>query len=88
MRKTFHGDENGRCVLDETRDCTDCCECDKCDLDPSKNCDNCGKCLDTYNTNEKGFIEIPIDRIDMSGGEPTLEDFYKQMGLDDEDDDE
>ena len=86
MRKTFHGDENGRCVLDETQECTDCCECDKCDLDPSKICDNCGKCLDTYNTNEKGFIEIPIDRIDMSGGEPSLEDFYKQMGLDDEDD--
>lgn len=87
MRKTFHGDENGRCVLDETKECTDCCECDKCDLNPAKICDNCGKCIDFYNTNEKGFVEIPIDKIDMTGGEPSLEDFYKQMGLDAEDDD-
>ena len=88
MKNTIHGDKNGKCVLDETQDCIDCGECDRCDLDPSKICDNCGACLDAYNTNEKGFVEIPIDRIDMSGGDATLEDFYASLGLDDEDDED
>ena len=88
MKNTIHGDENGKCILDETQDCIDCFECDRCDLDPNKICDNCGACLDEYNTNEKGFVEIPIDKIDMSGGDPTLEDFYKSMGLEDDDDEE
>ena len=34
-----------KCVLDETKLCTDCGECDKCDLNPEKVCDNCGKCI-------------------------------------------
>lgn len=84
--KQIHGDENGMCVLDETKSCTDCGECDRCDIDPSKICDNCGKCLDEYNTNSKGFVEIPIDKIDMGGIDPTLEDFYKELGLDNDDD--
>lgn len=36
---------NEKCILDETKMCTDCGECDKCDLDSSKLCDNCGKCI-------------------------------------------
>lgn len=82
----IYGDENGMCVLDETSKCISCGECDRCDIDPNKICDNCEACLDTINTNEKGFVEIPVDKIDMSGAEPTLDDFYKSMGLDDEDD--
>lgn len=88
MKKTLHGDENGKCILDETLDCNDCGECDRCDIDPTKICDNCGKCLDEYNTNEKGFVEVPIDKIDMTGGEPTLDDFYAELGLLDEEDEE
>jgi len=83
-----YGDKNGMCIFDETSKCVSCGECDLCDLDPNKICDNCGACLDSYNTNEKGFIEIPIDKIDISGAEPTLDDFYKSMGLDDEEDGE
>lgn len=86
MRTLTHGDENGMCVLDETQKCDNCGECDICDLDENKICDNCGKCLDQYNTNEKGFVEIPIDKIDMSGADVSLDDFYSMMGLDDEDD--
>ena len=82
------GDDNGKCVLDEYKKCDDCGECDLCDLDPTKICNNCGACIDEFNTNEKGFVEIPIDKIDLSGAEPSLDDFYKSMGLDDEDDDE
>ena len=89
MKTKFHGDENGMCVLDETKTCNDCGECDRCDIDPTKICDNCGKCLDSYNTNSKGFVEIPIDKIIMDENtDATLEAFYKQMGLDSEDDDE
>ncbi len=83
-----YGDEKGMCIFDEASKCVACGECDLCDLDPNKICDNCGACLDQYNTNEKGFIEIPIDKIDTTGAEPTLDDFYKSMGLDDEDDGE
>ena len=36
---------NEKCILDETKMCTECGECDKCDLDSSKRCDNCGKCI-------------------------------------------
>ena len=88
MKNNTHGDKNGKCVLDETQVCTNCCECDKCDLDPTKICDNCGACIDAYNTNEKGFVEIPIDKIDMTSGDVTLEDFYKSMGLEDEEDED
>ena len=86
MKNITHGDKNGKCVLNETMNCNNCGECDRCDIDPNKICDNCGACLDAYNTNEKGFIEIPIDKIDMYGENPTLDDFYKSLGLDDEDD--
>ncbi len=34
-----------KCILDETKICTDCGECDKCDLESDKLCDNCGKCI-------------------------------------------
>ena len=83
-----HGDKNGMCVLEDDKKCNDCGECDRCDLDPTKICDNCGACISEFNTNEKGFVEIPIDRIDMTGGEPSLEDFYKMYGLEDENDED
>lgn len=83
-----HGDAQGMCVLEDNKKCNNCGECDRCDLDPSKICDNCGACISEYNTNEKGFVEIPIDKIDMTGGEPSLEDFYKMYGLEDEEDEE
>ena len=76
-----------KCVLYD-RECIDCNECNICDLDPNKICDNCGACIDQFNTNEKGFVEVPIDKIDVSGGDPSLEDFYEVMGLADEDDEE
>ena len=86
--KMKHGDKNGMCVLEDDKKCNDCGECDRGDLDPSKIWDNCGACISEYNTNEKGFIEIPIDRIDMSGAEPSLEDFYKMYGLEDDEDED
>ncbi len=53
---------------------------DSCDLDPSKICDNCGKCLDIYNTDKDGFVQIQIDRIEK--GDSSLQDLYKMYGLD------
>lgn len=88
MKTTTHGDKNGICILDGETPCDDCGECDRCDIDPTKICDNCGACIDAYNTNEKGFVEIPIDKIDTTGGDPTLEDFYASLGLEDEEDEE
>ena len=77
--------ENKRCVLDEEKMCNNCGECDKCDLDPNKICDNCGKCLDVYNTDDKGFLKVGIDKILMGEGS-DLESFYTMAGLDDDDD--
>ena len=88
MKRNIHGDENGMCVLYEEKVCDDCGECDLCDLDPNKICDNCGKCLDQINTDEKGYVKITIDKIDTTGANPTLDDFYKSMGLDDDDDED
>lgn len=88
MEKIKHGDEKGMCILDETLKCDNCGECDRCDLDQNKICNNCGACIDQYNTNEKGFVEVPIDKIDVSDGDPTLDDFYEVMGLADEEDDD
>lgn len=55
-----------------------------CDLDPTKICDNCGKCLDTYNTDENGYIKIPIDKIETDS-DVSLDELYKMYGLDDDD---
>ena len=55
---------------------------DSCDLDPSKMCDNCGKCLDIYNTDKDGFVQIQIDKIEK--GESSLQDLYKMYGLDED----
>jgi|GEM_PF-1712613 len=74
------------CVLDDTSSCVHCGECFLCDLDPEKVCNNCGKCLDSIKTDEKGYAQIKIDKIDMRGAE--LEAFYKSAGVDDIDDDE
>lgn len=58
-----------------------------CDLDPNKICDNCMKCIDTFNTDEKGYVSIGIDGVDSSSG-LTLQDLYKMYGLDEDDSDQ
>ena len=73
-----------KCVLYE-RDCIGCMECETCDLDPNKVCDNCGKCLDTLNTNEKGFVEVPVDKIIVGDGSDELNQLYAMYGLLDDD---
>lgn len=73
------------CVLEEDKLCVHCGACDMCDLDPNKVCDNCGKCLDQYATNDKGFVEIPVDKIIMGESEDDeLESLIKLYGLDDD----
>lgn len=77
------------CVLEDGVRCTNCGACDMCDLDPNKICDNCGKCLDMLNTNEKGFVEVPIDKIIMGeNADEELNQLLSLYGLDDEDEDE
>jgi hypothetical protein len=73
------------CVLEDGVPCTHCGACNMCDLDPTKICDNCGKCLDEYNTDDKGYVSVPIDKIIMGSDEETLEDFDHMYGLDDDD---
>jgi len=68
------------CILEDNKICNNCGECDMCDLDPKKRCDNCGKCLDEYNTDEKGFVKIGIDKI-MQGEGSDLDSFYQMAGL-------
>lgn len=75
--------ERLECILDDSQPCNYCGKCLFCDLDPNKICDNCGKCLDTINTDEKGFVKIPIDKI-VADDDLTLEELYKQYGLEDE----
>lgn len=73
------------CVLEEGKPCVNCGACDMCDLDPTKICDNCGKCLDQLVTNDKGFIEIPVDKIIMGESEEDeLDSLIKLYGLDDD----
>lgn len=55
---------------------------DSCDLDSNKICDNCGKCLDIYNTDKDGFVQIQIDKIEK--GDSSLQDLYKMYGLDED----
>ena len=71
------------CILEPETICNGCKACLMCDLNPEKICDNCGMCLDAYNTDEKGYLSIPIDKIitDMSD-DASLEDLFKQYGLD------
>lgn len=54
-----------------------------CDLDPSKICDNCMKCINTFNTDSKGYVSIGIDSVDANQN-LTLNDLYRMYGLDDE----
>lgn len=54
-----------------------------CDLDPSKICDNCMQCLNTFNTDNKGYVSIGIDKVDSAKG-LTLNDLYKMYGLDED----
>lgn len=75
------------CVLDPDKKCNGCKECLMCDLDPNKICNNCGKCIDFFNTDEKGYVSIKVDKVITDADESTsLDDLLKQYGLDDEDD--
>lgn len=77
------------CILEDGVICTNCGACDMCDLDPEKVCDNCGKCLDELVTNEKGFVEVPIDKIIMGESEEDeLNQLLALYGLDEEDEDD
>ena len=71
------------CVLDDVSPCVHCGECFLCDLNPEKVCNNCGECLDSIKTDEKGFAQIKIDKVNTDGAE--LEEFYKIAGVDDVD---
>ena len=73
------------CILDPEDKCTLCGDCLFCDLDPTKLCLNCGKCLDNFNTDEKGFVKVKIDKIIRENGDFSLEELYKQYGLDGDD---
>jgi len=75
------------CVLEDDKVCTNCGACDMCDLDPTKVCDNCGKCLDILETDEKGYVHVPVDKIITDSDDMSVEDFYAMYGLDDEDED-
>ena len=75
------------CILDPDLICTGCKECLMCDINPEKYCDNCGMCLDSYNTDEKGYVSIKVDKIikdgeDSSEYDVPLEDLLKHYGLD------
>ena len=50
-----------RCLLDDTKICSECGECDRCDLVPDKICDNCGRCLDEADYNGIIIDEIKLD---------------------------
>ncbi|MEG1582198.1 MAG: hypothetical protein RR334_03490 [Clostridia bacterium] len=69
------------CELDDTKVCDNCRECEKCDLDPTKICDNCGKCISSYKTDEKGFVTVKVDKVDLTG--LKLKDLLSAYGLDD-----
>lgn len=75
------------CVMEDNAICTNCGSCDMCDLDPTKVCDNCGKCLDILETDEKGYVHVPVDKIITESDDMSVEDFYAMYGLDDEDED-
>ena len=76
------------CELEENKICTNCGACDMCDLDPTKVCDNCGKCLDYLETDEKGYVHVPVDKIITDQSEMSLDDLYSLYGLDDQDDEQ
>ncbi len=57
-----------KCVLDESKECTNCGECSRCDLDPTKICDNCGKCLET----DADSRAIYIDGIIWDEGQSSI----------------
>lgn len=75
------------CELDPYAKCDYCGDCLMCDINPTKICNNCGKCLDQFNTDEKGFVSIKVDKI-IREGDVSLDDLYKQYGLDGDDDPE
>lgn len=76
------------CVLEDGVVCDNCGACDMCDLDPNKVCDNCGKCLDTLNTDDKGYVSVPVDKIIMEDDDISLEQLLAMYGLDKEDEDQ
>jgi len=78
--------QKNECTLDPYKKCDYCGECLLCDLDPKKICNNCGKCLDEFNTDEKGFVKVAIDKVEIQDKDAGLEELLKQYGLDGEDD--
>lgn len=75
-----------QCILDEHKVCNKCGECDRCDLDPNKICDNCCKCLEHHDGAE--YAAIPITDVVMEDEEAYLEEFYREEGIDESEDDE
>lgn len=53
----------------------------KCDLGYDKDCDNCCKCLNEFSTDDKGYLQIKIDKVNT---DLPLEELYKLYGLDDD----
>lgn len=78
--------ERTTCELDPYEKCDYCGDCLMCDIDPKKICNNCGKCLDEFNTDEKGYVSIKVDKIIREGDDVSLDDLFKQYGLDGDDD--
>ncbi len=64
-----------RCLLDETKNCTECGQCDRCDLDQNKLCDNCCKCLET---SDQPFIQIPVADIVLEQPESYLREYFSE----------
>ena len=60
-----------KCLLDETKNCTECGECTRCDLNPEKLCDNCMKCL----TTDADYSAIEIDDVFESTEIPEDENY-------------
>ena len=82
VRKHHHEDH---CCCDHHHDENEVESIDDliCDLDPSKICDNCMQCINTFITDDKGYVSIGIDDVD-SNQNITLNDLYKMYGLDDD----
>lgn len=63
-----------KCVIDDTKVCTECGDCDRCDLDPNKICDNCCKCLDS----DEPFLNVPVADIVTEQANDYLKEYYSE----------
>lgn len=91
-------DSNSHCNCSNDEDNNSHCNCsnnpeeiddydetdDICDLDSTKICDNCCLCLDQYKTDDKGFVKINIDGVQIDKDKMSLEELYKLYGLDED----